>query len=336
MSSSAPSSHFTHPFQHKKKKNTENAWKAAVKGTVNRWIDAEAYRLASSQAYTLLLALVPLLLVLASVGHLILGDSALLRNQALKLIDATDSRTIQTAILEVLENAQKTGGGGGVMAVVIGSVGALFTAGGVFVELDTGFNRIFGVDKQTASVRDAVSSFLRERVVGSLLVLVMVVVLMSTVIASTILSAVSSRFPSSALFLEGLISLAASVGLLTGALTLCYRYIPDCPVPWRSAAWGGAVASLIFHVLRWAFSLLIVHATNYSAYGVVGAVLTVLFWFYLISCALMVGASVTATHMDAAPPLIPRPALPSELPADAQAQPAPDHTRLTPPATTGK
>ena len=285
-----------------------------------RWSDGDSLRLAASQAYVMLLALFPLLIVILSVAHRILRDSLSTRIYLLSFIDGSNSPLIRDAIFEGIDGAQKTSGSG--RGLVIGIVTGMFTAGGVFVELDTSFNRIFGFPKLTSGVRAAVQETLRERLYGALLVGGLVLLLLSTIIASTVLNAITKYLPTSVAILATVISLASSLTLLTGGLTLCYKIIPDVKVPWRSAAWGALVASVLFHLLRALFGWLTVHITSYAAYGVVGSVITVMFWFYLTGCILLFGASVTASHQGRPPALVAGVGSPKLPEGEAQARSA--------------
>lgn len=313
---SAPVSHFNLPFQKRHpddddvptpsagpSEGAKRRWVDILKDAGIRWSDGDSLRLASSQSYVMLLALFPLLIVLLSVTHMVLRDSESVRGYLLTFIDGTNSPLIRDAIIEGLDGAQKTSGSG--IGLAIGLISAAFTAGGVFVELDSSFNRLFGHLKLTSGVGAAVRETVKERVYGSLLVGATVLVLLSTIIASTVLNAITDFLPDGVAILATLISLGSSVALLTGALTLCYRYIPDIEVRWRSAAAGALVASVLFHLLRALFGWLVVNITSYAAYGVVGSVITVLFWFYLTSCILLFGASVTASHQACPPALVP-------------------------------
>lgn len=275
------------------------AW---IRAALDRWIDGEGYRMASAQAYTLLVALVPLFVFLISVGHLLLGDSAAIRGALLRLVDGSDSPTVRAALLEVLDKAVRHAPS--VTGLVVGLLGSLFSASSVFIELDAALNRLFGIEKKaTSAASESAREWLRERVIGVLLVMGTSLVLLLAVLVGVVLSAVDRVLQGPAVLLSKALSAGATLGLLVLALTLCYRFIPDKDVPWGSAARGGLAAAVLFTLLRWPFGWIVVHITDYAAYGVVGAMLTVLFWFYLTSCVLLLGASLAASHQGAPPPL---------------------------------
>ena len=317
---SAPVSHFNLPFQKRPPgqddKTTSGPGATAAEGSRTRWqraadvlkdagirwSDGDSLRLAASQTYVMLLALFPLLMLILTIAQHVLKDSESTRAYVLGLIDGNNSPVLKEAIQAGLVSAQKATST--TLGVAISLVTAAFTAGGVFVELDVAFNRLFGTLKLTSGVQAAVRETVKERIYGFLLVCGLVLVLLSTIIVSTVINALMDYLPPWTALLALLISGTSSLALLTGALTLCYKSIPDIPVAWKSAALGALTASFLLVLLRALFGWLVVHITSYATYGIIGSVITVMFWFYLTSCILLFGVSVTAAHMKRPPALI--------------------------------
>jgi membrane protein len=79
-------------------------------------------------------------------------------------------------------------------------------------------------------------------------------------------------------------------------LALLYRYGPSrANVRWRWVSWGAAVATVIWLVGSYLFSLYVSHFGNYTAtYGSLGAVVILITWFVLGAYAILLGAEVNA------------------------------------------
>ncbi len=74
---------------------------------------------------------------------------------------------------------------------------------------------------------------------------------------------------------------------------LIYRFLPDAPVSWKSAATGGAVAGLLWEIFKKAFTVYLAHFGNFNKlYGALGGVFLLVTWIYYSCMVLLVGAIV--------------------------------------------
>lgn len=85
------------------------------------------------------------------------------------------------------------------------------------------------------------------------------------------------------------------------ALTLCYRVVPGVGVRWQAAALGALLGAFGLLAVRWPLTWALVHLTSYSAYGVVGVLLLIMTWLYVVSNILMFGAALAAIVNQARP-----------------------------------
>ncbi len=75
------------------------------------------------------------------------------------------------------------------------------------------------------------------------------------------------------------------------AFSLLYLWMPNCKVALRHAAAGGAVASLMFELGKWAFTYYVTHFHTYATvYGAVAAVPLFLLWIYWCWLIVLAGA----------------------------------------------
>ncbi len=75
------------------------------------------------------------------------------------------------------------------------------------------------------------------------------------------------------------------------AFSLLYLWMPNCKVSIRHAAAGGAVASLLFELGKWAFTYYVTHFHTYATvYGAVAAVPLFLLWIYWCWLIVLIGA----------------------------------------------
>ncbi len=87
-----------------------------------------------------------------------------------------------------------------------------------------------------------------------------------------------------------------SVAFTTIAYTLLYLTVPNRPVDWRDAAWGGIVAGVAFEIAKRLFAIFIKQFPTYTViYGALAAVPIFLIWIYLSWLITLFGAVIAAS-----------------------------------------
>lgn len=88
---------------------------------------------------------------------------------------------------------------------------------------------------------------------------------------------------------------ALSVLLTGGGFTLLYLVVPNRPVDWRDALWGGMLAGLAFELTKRLFAGFVANFPNYTmVYGALAAMPLFLIWIYLCWLIVLVGAVLVA------------------------------------------
>lgn len=84
--------------------------------------------------------------------------------------------------------------------------------------------------------------------------------------------------------------------MILGSLAITYRYAPNrTKAKWRWVTWGSTFATVLWLAGSLAFSIYISHFGNYdTTYGSVAAVVILLFWLYLTSYFILLGAEINA------------------------------------------
>lgn len=85
-------------------------------------------------------------------------------------------------------------------------------------------------------------------------------------------------------------------GLVIFALAVVYRYAPDRADPkWRWVTPGSVIATLLWLAASIGFSIYVSRFGNYDqTYGSLGAVIILLFWFYITAYVILAGAELNA------------------------------------------
>lgn len=267
--------------------------RSLLSSSVERWSDAEAYRLSASLSFYALSSIFPLMLVAVSAAELVLGGSAEVRGTLISALDGTRSETVRGLLEDTLEGVQGAAARSH-WGVVVGLLGAVFGASGIFLELEAALNKLFQVPVVKQSFWQDVKTTLHDRAAALGLVMVTSVVLLFGTFVLAGADVVAARLPTHLAALPGLLTNLVSLLLTAGALTLCYRVVPALQVNWAAAALGGLSAALGLMAARWPLTWAVLHLTSYAAYGIVGVLLLIMTWLYTAGCILLFGAAVAA------------------------------------------
>lgn len=264
-----------------------------LKASASRFSEVDAHRLAAALAFYTLSAIFPMMLVAISIGKLVLGDSPGLQNALVSALDATHSSAVRELVEETLSSLSKSKSES-TWGIIVGTLGSLFAASGIFLELDSSIHKLFRLPPSDDSFWRGLRRTVVERATALGLVIVTGLLLLFGSVILGAVELVAAHFPAVARYFPGVVSELGSLAFMTLALTLCYRVLPDVRVRWGAALSGGIVAALGLHIARWPLTFAALHLTNYSAYGVLGTLLLLSTWFYIAGSVLLFGAGVTA------------------------------------------
>lgn len=264
---------------------------AVLKATFAGFSKHRCAMMGSSIAFYSAFSLAPtLLIVLAVVGWFFGRDAARGRifGQVKDVLGADAAAAMQT----IVEHAHYSRGGGiaAVISVVLLGVGASAT----FSSLNTALDVVFGAPSAKGLKEAAL--LLRARLVSLGLVMGLAFLLVVSLVVNVGIETVGK-----ALFGSTALGVVADVGqaifgliVLTVGLGALIKWLPDTPVPLRSAFAGGFVAALLFTAGRHLFVLYLSHAGTAGAFGAAGSLAVLMMWLYFSAAVFLLGAEVTA------------------------------------------
>jgi YihY family inner membrane protein len=234
--------------------------------------DAELTFLAAAIAYYALVSLFPLLLLALSAASLFGGEAL-----ATDIVEAAG--TALSPVETELIRDTLAGARGRSQATVIGLGLLLWSGLKLFRGLDVAFAHLYGTD---------VSKSFLDTVRDSLVVLLGVAAGVVATAAVSAVVALPEVFGSAA----GVLGNAALAVVLTVLFLPLYYFFPDRDIGVEEALPGAAVAAVCWAVLGAAFGVYADSAASFELYGVVGAVLLLVTWFYVGAIVLLGGATV--------------------------------------------
>lgn len=235
--------------------------------------DAELGLLAAAVAYFAFVSLVPLATLLLALGTLVGGDALA------ESIIAAFGRVLSPGGEDAVTDAM-AGGAGRLEISIVGVAVFGWGALKVFRALDAGFSRIHRSEKAEGFVSRSVDAVVALAATG--LGTGVTVVAGALIVGATGVAFVGALAP-----------VALFIALVVVFLPL-YRVFPDVPMATREAVPGAVVAAAGWTTLVTGYGLYAMVAPDYALYGVLGAALLLVTWFYLAAWVLLVGAAVNA------------------------------------------
>ena len=258
---------------------------------------------AAATAYYTLFSVFPLTLVLISLGSFVL-DSEGAQQAALSAVG-----TYLPAAVELVErNIQRVLEQRGT-ASVIGLVGFVWAASGVFGSLSRAINRAWDLDRPRPAWAERALAAGLVLLVGSLFSLS----LLSTAAFELVARLTRVFLPETAI--DGVTLLGVASTVLPYAFTVLlfaflYAVLPSTRVGWLEVLPGALLASLAWEVAKRAFTFYLTGFASYNLiYGSLGAVIAMLLWSYISAMIILLGAEFTvqyARRMRGEPPVMPR------------------------------
>ena len=269
-------------------------FKKAASVALSNFSKHDVLTLSAALAFYTTLSLAPLLVIVLSIASL-MGESS--QHQLINQIHGLLGDQAATAIDAIIESSKdrpELRSVAGIMSVVL----LLFTAGGVFAQLQSSLNVIF---ETTAKAGVGMWGWLRKRLLSMGMVLTLGFLALVSLVISSILSFVLSQEGTAWEVLNFIVTIAVFGGLFAVLL----KYLPDVKIPWKSALWGGFITAVLFAIGKSLIGLYLGKSAVGSAYGAAVSLVVLLTWVYYSGIILFIGAEITKLKVPSppAPPL---------------------------------
>ncbi len=272
-------------------------WPAVVRRAISAFLAQGMTDWAAVLAYNTIMAIVPVLLVAASLLTL-LGSDNLPQTVADQFLSLVEDRTSGTsaddaanAVRGLVETALDNARQGAGIALVLSVLLALNGASGAFAAAGRALDAIHRRKNDRGFVRGKLASI----GLASAVILLMVSAALLTVVGGGIADDVFGW-----LGLEGaptvwsILRIPIALLALLGAINIVFTYAPSSPRRMRLVTPGALTALLLWIVVSGILVAYVRIAGFGSAYGALGGAIVLLFWLYLSSVAVLLGAEVDA------------------------------------------
>lgn len=265
-----------------------------AKDTAVEFSDDNASVYAASLSYYTLFSIAPLLLIAISIAGFFFGEKAAQQGIAIQLEHFT-GKDIAGAAQSLLQYANLNPESG-FIATAIGLVTLIFGASGVFNQLQTALNAIWGV-KPKAGL--GIWGVIQARLLSFGMVFLMGALLLASLILSAVLSAIQKLLPDSFPFVSifgQAFNLCLSFAVITFLFAAIYKVLPDVQIPWKNVWTGAVVTSLFFTLGKYLIGLYLGKSGVSSAYGAAGSLVALLVWVFYSAQIFLFGAEFTQVY----------------------------------------
>ena len=290
------------PPRHRQTRWTDPALAALLKETAAGWMRDNAMRLSAALSLYAILSLAPLLVITLKIVGVVWTRREYAREQITRQMTGLMGAQAAEALKPMIESGGRHGRG--VVATVVSAALLLFSATGVFIELQDSMNTIWGVrPKPGWGVRD----FVLNRLLSLGMVFGIGFLLISSMLVSAMLAAMASYVAGDKSWLAFLTDIVVSFGLVTILFGAIFKFLPDVRLAWGHVWIGATTTASLFTAGKYALVLYFRYAATTSAFGAAGSLAAVLLWVYYSSFILFFGAEFTkvwALH-HAGQPIVP-------------------------------
>lgn len=276
--------------------------KVVLGDTFTCFSNDRATKLSGSLAYSTIFSLPPMLLLIIISGGYFYGRDALQGKVFTELKDFIGAGTaIQIQGMIKALNYEK----GSLLATVISVVALVIGATGVFTEIQSSLNHIWGV---RAKPKKGFLRLIINRLISFSMIIGLGFLLIISLLADAIILALSHFLLSYLDWLPiPLISLFNHCFLfliLIFLFSFIYKVLPDVILKWRHVLPGALLTTLLFMLGKFFIGVYISQNNIISLYGAAGSVIILMVWVYFSALIFYLGAEFSkawVTHKGIVP-----------------------------------
>jgi len=262
-----------------------------LRQTAKEWNEDKAPMLGASLAYYTVFSLAPLLIISIAIAGLIFGEEAArgrVYEQLHSLLGEQGGKATE-AMVESAGARRATG----IAASITGVVALLVGASGVFGQLQTSLNIIWGVEPKS---NRGILGIVKERFLSFGFILVVGFLLLVSLILTSAVAAATQwvgTFTHSAEIVAHGLNFILSFGIVTVLFALLFKFLPDAIIAWRDVWLGAAITAALFTIGKFILGIYLGRASVSSSYGAAGSLIVLLLWVYYSAQILFFGAEFT-------------------------------------------
>ncbi len=256
-------------------------------------------KLSAALAYYTVFSMAPMLIVLTSVISIFYGREAT-EGRVYGQIKSFVGGDAATQIQEIIKNAALSPSF--TFASVLGFVILIFTATGVFAEIQTSINFIWNLKPKPT--KGGLLKMLKTRLLSFSLIISLGFIALVSLLVNALVELIMDRLerflPPGTVYLGYAINLMLTLLAIGFLFAIIFKVLPDAKIKWKDVWVGSFATAILFMVGKFAIGLYLSKSHPGSAFGAAGSMIIVLLWVYYSSIILYFGAAFTRNYAQAA------------------------------------
>ncbi|MEQ8579729.1 MAG: YihY/virulence factor BrkB family protein [Balneola sp.] len=270
-------------------------WKI-FKKTLSQYGVQDAMNYSSSIAFYLIFSLPAILIITIYIAGSFYEDQVV-RDSLLEQFNNFFGQQSAEAIDKILRNVNEASDS--VINRIIGFLTLIVSATTVFVSLQDGINKVWGI---VAKPDSNLYRVLKNRLLSlAMAVSVGFLLLVSLVIEASLNffdSKVIEIFSESEFYIANTISFSFSVIVTTSVFACLFKIIPDAEVKWKNVWMGALITTVLFGIGKYMIGFYLGVSSFGSVYGAAGSLVILLTWIFYSSMIVLFGAQFTAVYSE--------------------------------------
>lgn len=267
---------------------------ATLKKAAWDWIEDQAPTLGAALADYTVFSLAPLLIIAVSIAGMIFGHEAA-QGQIFDQLRVLIGEASAEAMQDIVQNANAKPSSG-VVAAILGFVTLLFGASGVFGQLQTSLNTIWGVAPKPGR---GLLGIVQDRILSFGFVLALGFLLLVSLLLTAAIAFVGEWFGGMAPGVDTFAQVSnviLSLGIITLLFAMMFKFVPDAKIAWRDVWIGAFITAALFTAGKEVLGLYLGKGGVGSSYGAAGSLIVLLLWVYYSSQIVFFGAEFTKVY----------------------------------------
>ncbi|MEP2446494.1 MAG: YihY/virulence factor BrkB family protein [Balneola sp.] len=270
-------------------------WKI-FKKTLSEYGVQDAMNYSSSIAFYLIFSLPAILIITIYIAGSVYEDQVV-RDSLLEQFNNFFGQQSAEAIDKILRNVNEASDS--VINRIIGFITLIVSATTVFVSLQDGINKVWGI---VAKPDSNLYRVLKNRLLSlAMAVSVGFLLLVSLVIEASLNffdSKVIEIFSESEFYIANTISFSFSVIVTTSVFACLFKVIPDAEVKWKNVWMGALITTVLFGIGKYMIGFYLGVSSFGNVYGAAGSLVILLTWIFYSSMIVLFGAQYTAVYSE--------------------------------------
>ena len=262
---------------------------ALLKEGFDAFIEDHALTRGAAIAFYAVTAIAPVLFIATTVAGLFLGPdaaSSAVRSQLVRVMTPQSADMVQFAIVHARRASHSLAGS------LIGVFAVIFTASGVFTEIQDALNVIW----EAPRYQSYFYQILRGRIMSLVLVIALGFLLMISMIFAGGLGVVGKLLGSHttlSAFVVASINVSLSFALVSVLFAVLYKILPNKALSWRDVAVGAMGTAMLFEAGQALIAIYLSRIVYANVYGAAAGVIVLLVWVYYAAQIFLLGAEFT-------------------------------------------